>query len=503
MLKPEAAAPAAKPTGHLRMDGAFARYSELPSADHPLLKHDAALSSAHELAERVLTVCPKLDLTHATWYRTPAFVDGFDCEVPSGETAEERYEQFYAPTQADLDHAHARHAEQLEAYRSETDAFMALWRQENPELWTLVDTKLAAAVATKAQREASNEQVAKIEQEGGTLDASLVKSNADAIQALADKEQRASAALRTYVAEHYDEIAEMGRGAPSEPVSPPAKLSEMAHRREPPTHSYRTRYVGLRAQLREFVTALREMATEQAEEEDDGLLKAWLPSTSFRALLAAVEPGTKALAGSDAWLQEDGNKRKEANEAIAKAEVLAPVAREEDAIAHERIDSLVDYVLAAHFEYTGAAPDAPPAQSDPTDAAPKWSDVHAFVEQRLLPFLTRLVAGTKELSRKRGAEQAEGAGTFAGWLKGSDSPSFSEDVRRFKAYLEDATRVPKPQETHIGGSDRWGTKQQLIELRAHLEKTWKDADPKGAKVDRRARDPRMAQFGASAEDATR
>ena len=164
--------------------------------------------------------------------------------------------------------------------------------------------------------------------------------------------------------------------------------------------------------------------------------------------------------------------------------------------------------IASSSRATGAAPDASPAQSYLTGAPPTWRDVHAFAEERLLPFLTRLVVGTKQLSQDRGAADAMGAGTFAQWRNKDEPPSFGAGVLAFKEYLEDTKNVPVPQETHIGGSDRWGTKQQLVDLRTYLEKTWKVADPALAAKRAKARadngmDSQRWAAGASAEDAMR
>ena len=490
--------PTPEPAGYLQMNGAFARYGEVPSAEHPVLKHDAELPSVHDLAKLVLLVCPELDVVRAEWYRSPKFVEGFDCEVLNGSTPEEMYEQHYAPTQDDFDYAHEMYEEQLNTYRSEMKAFMTTWRLENPDLWALTDAKLKARVATEEKQAAA--------ERAGVSDAEALREHADAIEELQLEEEKKTNELRNYVIEHYDEIAEIGRGAPPEPVAPPETLSQMALRRVPPTHSYRVRYVGLRAQLREFVTALREIATQQDAAQEDGLLKDWLPSTTYRALLKAVEPGTEAVNNIKAWLDESEETRERADAAIAKAEVLAPVAREEDAIAHERVDALVDYVLAAHFGYTGAAPDASPEPWGPPEAAPEWTDVHAYVEERLLPFLTRLVAGTKQLSLERGAAGATGAGTFDQWLNGDAPPTFADDVLAFKQYLEDTKNVPEPRETHIGGSDRWGTKEQLADLRRYLDTMWNAADQAPASQPAKARrdDARLrVRAGASAEDAMR
>jgi len=497
-----------EPEGHLQMKGAFRRYSERPPEDHPLLKHDANFSSLHDLAEVVLTTCPKVDRSHAEWYRYPAVVEGFDCEVLHGETAAEMYEQNRAPTQEEFEHAwNVYWNVDMPAYNAETDAFMRVWRSSEATLFKLTDAKLAAKAATEEQVRTNS---AELESAAGTPEgARMLQRHAAAVATLEAEDKAAEVALRSYVVKHYDAIAEIGRGAPAEPVRPPAKLSEMALRRVPPTHSYRTRYVGLRAQLREFVTALREVATNDPVDEEDGLLKDWMPATTYRELREAVAEGMDALKDGDAWMLEEDTKRDAADGAIVRAEGLAAMAREEDAIAYERIDALVDYVLAKHFEYTGDAPGATPPFSNAT--APTWRSVHAFMEQRLLPFLTRLVVGTKALSQARGAAGATGAGTFAQWANDDEPPTFAADVRGFKAYLEDTKHVPVPQETHIGGSDRWGTKQQLVELREYLEKMWKDADPAAASAaakDRWAGAAKNAQqrrqiSGASAEDAMR
>ena len=482
---------------------AFVRRAE--SESNVLVNEDA--DDWYMLPDMILRDCPEMDYLRTDWVRAPAFVEGFDCVCVRGKTDAERLGTMRTPTVAEFESIEKDFRDRIEPAHKDAHArwvkgFKAMW----PDLWALLDdfhakneqvlglaTDVASAVtaadAPLSMAPSAVHTALELEELLTSLASTGIRCPTDVKSDACTRLAEAGKKLTEYVSEHFDELAEVGR---AEPVleKPPARLQEMAAMRVPPTMTHNVRYIGLRAHMHHFMTALREQhdahPADPWADASAALLAQWLTSRSHRTLKKLRNDGMELL--SDADVIHNGYKSKELDDVMDRMQKCMPCAMEEDAQAFERTSVLVQYLLATCFDYTGEEPRPVPGNKAVNskgveddegleallEAADKaapwatymsnkytWTTVQTYLEEHVLPFVARLLLGEGEAAQAVGVARAPGVVPFQQWLASLESeyvfepPPFAETLKAMIADVEEMKATKKPVKAD------WGTKTEL------------------------------------------
>ena len=487
-------------------EGVFVRRAE--SESHVLVNEDA--DDWYMLPDMILRDCPEMDYLRTDWVRAPAFVEGFDCECVRGKTDAERLGTMRTPTVAEFEAIWTDFHDRIEPAHKDAHArwikwFKAMW----PDLWALLEdfhakneqvlglgTDVAAPAAAIADAPLSMAPSAvhtalELEELLTSLASTGITPFTDAKSDARTKLAEAGKKLTEYVSEHFDELAEVGR---AEPVleKPPARLQEMAAMRVPPTMTHTLRYIGLRAHMNHFMTALRERHDADAypaaqwADAPAALLAQWLTSRSHQTLKKLRDEGLALLSNAD--VIQDGYKSVELDDVMDRMQKCMPCAMEEDAQAFERMSVLVQYLLATCLGYTGEEPRPIPGvkavKANGADTVEKlekllaaadkeapwatymsnkytWTTVQTYLEEHVLPFVARLLLGEGKAAQAVGVAQAPGVVPFKQWLAALESeyvfepPPFAETLKAMIADMKELGDAEEPPNAD------WGTKTEL------------------------------------------